>query len=222
MRYPTGQKEQTRQRILDAAAVVFRRLGYRAGSVDKVMAEAGLTAGGFYAHFPSKEALFAETLAHAMRQTRTLQGPAADQPGGPDWARSAIETYLCMSHRRRTEDGCPLPALLAEVGRADESARVAFEGVLGDVAGKLAAHLPPGRGADDRALALIGLLVGGMTLARAVADDALAERILAACRTFADVGLGLPAAPTNPTPRKQTRRGGTSSPRRKDQGGSPS
>ena len=65
MRYPPGHKDETRRKILEAAATVFRRQGYHAGGVDQVMREAGLTAGGFYAHFPSKEALFAETLPHA-------------------------------------------------------------------------------------------------------------------------------------------------------------
>ena len=68
MRYPAGHKEQTRAKILRAAAKVFRREGYHAASVDKVMEEAGLTAGGFYAHFGSKEALLAETLAPAAAE----------------------------------------------------------------------------------------------------------------------------------------------------------
>ena len=76
MRYPAGHKEQTRAKILQAAGKVFRREGYHAAGVDKVMEEAGLTAGGFYAHFASKEALLAETLAPAAAEAgcRTRRG----------------------------------------------------------------------------------------------------------------------------------------------------
>src|SRR5688500_18168079 len=118
MRYPPGHKEKTRERILDAAATVFRRLGYQWAGVDAVMKEAGLTAGGFYAHFPSKEALFAQTLPYAMGQTRTLVGPDFDQLAGSEWVRAVAERYLSPAHRRLVDKGCPLPALLPEVARA--------------------------------------------------------------------------------------------------------
>jgi TetR/AcrR family transcriptional repressor of nem operon len=204
MRYPPDQKEKTRQRILDAAAAVFRRLGYRGAGVDAVMREAGLTAGGFYAQFPSKEALFAETLPHAMGQTRTLIGPDFDELAGQEWVRAVAARYLSPAHRRLVDRGCPLPALLPEVARAAEPSKQAFEAVLRQVASNIAAHVPPtaGGSTSDQALALLALLVGGMTLARAVADESLSDRILAACRKFAEAGVG----GKQPSPRSRRKR----------------
>src|SRR3954451_11867857 len=100
MRYPADQKQKTRQRILEAAAVVFRREGLQAGSVDKVMGEAGLTAGGFYAHFASKEALFTEMLVGAMRQARVLSGKEDEDASGVVRIRAIVARYLSPAHRR--------------------------------------------------------------------------------------------------------------------------
>jgi TetR/AcrR family transcriptional repressor of nem operon len=187
MRHPRDHKEQTRRRILDAAASVFRKRGYQAAGVDAVMHEAGLTAGAFYAHFDSKEALFAQTLPHALRHTRLFNGPGLDHLSGADWLRAVAAIYLSPAHRRTVEQGCPLPALLPEVARASGEAKQAVEEALLEVAGKIAARLPHREGGPaDGALAVLALLVGGMTLARAVADESLGDRILAACRDLAD------------------------------------
>ncbi|MDR3635453.1 MAG: TetR/AcrR family transcriptional regulator [Isosphaeraceae bacterium] len=192
MRYPADHKQKTRQRILDAAAVVFRREGLQAGSVDKVMGEAGLTAGGFYTHFTSKEALFAEMLTEALRQGRVIFGKEDEGLTGSERIRAIVGKYLSPAHRRMIDRGCPMPPLLPELPRAGEPARRAFEEALGAIVAALEPHLEEDGGAtrSDRALALVALLVGGMTLSRAVADDALANRILAACRDQIDASLG--------------------------------
>lgn len=207
MRYPPDQKQKTRERILDAAAVVFRRLGYAGAGVDAVMREAGLTAGGFYSYFPSKEALFAETLAHAMGQTRTLVGPDFDELSGLEWLRAVAARYLSPAHRRLVDQGCPLPALLPEVARASGGSRGAFEAVLRQVVSGVEARLPPPAegSSGEQALAVLAVLVGGMTLARAVADEALADRILASCRAFVEAGIGAKRQPTR-KPRTKARR----------------
>lgn len=215
MRYPPGQKQKTRERILDAAATVFRRLGYEGAGVDAVMQEAGLTAGGFYSHFPSKEALFAETLPHVLAQTHTLIGPDFDELNGPEWVRAVAERYLSPAHRRRVDKGCPLPALLSEVARASQESKLAFEAVLRQVVSNAEAYLPNRRSnsTQDQALAFLALLVGGMTLARAVDDEPLADRILAACRGFVEAGIGA-TTESSPTSNKRQSRRRTSSPRR--------
>lgn len=199
MRYPPGRKDETRRRILAAAAAVFRRDGLQAGSVDKVMAEAGLTPGGFYAHFASKEALFAEALASALRQARLLRGEGLEgEPSGPDAVRAVAAKYLSPAHRRAVEAGCPMPPLLSELARAGEPARRAFQAELEDLAAALETLLSEGGdGAatpPDRPLALLALLVGGLTLSRAVADEAVADRVLDACRALVDSGLPAPPA----------------------------
>ncbi len=182
MRFPTDQKAKTRERILDAAATVFRRQGFAGGGVDAVMKEAGLTAGAFYAHFLSKDALFAETIVHALRKSALYTGPHLDGLSGAEWVAAVVGRYLSPKHRERPESGCPLPPLLSEVARGPESAKAGFEGELRAAAELIARHLPD---SGDGALAILALMVGGMVLARGVADRELSDRILAACRLAA-------------------------------------
>jgi TetR/AcrR family transcriptional regulator, transcriptional repressor for nem operon len=179
MRFPKDQKLKTRERILDAAATVFRRQGFNGGGVDAVMREAGLTAGAFYAHFPSKDALFAETIVHALRKSTIYTGQHLDGLSGAEWVAAAVGRYLSAQHRERAESGCPLPPLLSEVARGPAEAKAGFESELKAAAELISGHLPnPG----DNAFAVLALMVGGMVLARGVADQALSDRILAACR----------------------------------------
>ena len=189
MRYPPGRKEETRCRILDAAGRVFRRQGFGAG-VDAVMAEAGLTPGGFYAHFESKEALFVEVLIGSLRAARLLRGEGIEATAGPDLVRTVVAEYLSPGHRRAVERGCVMPPLLAELPRRGDEARREFQDLLGEFAAALGRHLPGDQAEpEDEALALVALMVGGMTLSRAVADESLADRVLAACRGLAEAAL---------------------------------
>lgn len=191
MRYPADQREKTRQRILDAAATVFRRMGYQAASVDIVMAEAGLTAGGFYSHFSSKEELFLESFLRTLREARTLTGQSVEQLEGADRINAIVARYLSSAHRGMIDSGCPLPPLLADLPRQKESVRRGFDEIVAEIITSLEPHLqnttvtPPA----DHALAILSLMVGGMSLSRAIADPALAERVLAACRSLASASL---------------------------------
>ena len=190
MRYGPDHKRETRQRILDAAAVVFRREGFGAGSVDHVMAEAGLTAGGFYAHFASKEELFAEAFLQMLNSSRTLGAEAETSPG-LDQVRAMANRYLSPAHRRLVERGCPMPPLLAELPRQNEATRRAFQGAIEALVTSMQAHFAAGKSAAGPShqdmpdpLALLALLVGGISLARGVADAEFGDRILAACRQW--------------------------------------
>jgi TetR/AcrR family transcriptional regulator, transcriptional repressor for nem operon len=191
MRYPADRKQATRRQILDAALVVFRREGYEGAGVDAVMTEAGLTAGGFYAHFKSKKALFAEAFVDALKNARLIRGLENEDVEGPERIRRIVGKYLSPAHRRFVTKGCPMPPLLGELARQAEPVRREFEGVLQEVAGTLAAHLPGGDAAEreDRALAILATLIGGLSLSRGVADAALGDRILAACRTMIEASL---------------------------------
>lgn len=185
MRYPADHKVKTRARILEAAGRLFRRRGYHASGVDAVMNEAGLTPGGFYAHFGSKEALLADALEHAAGATAAGIDATLGGLSGRDWAEGFIAYYLSDSHRAAVEEGCPLAALASEVARAGEPVRRTFESLLLRLAGRLAdGGLDPGR-----ALAVIALCVGGLGLARSVHDDELAGSILQASRDLAGVAL---------------------------------
>ena len=202
MRYAAGHREQTRAKILRAAGKVFRRQGYHAAGVDKVMEEAGLTAGGFYAHFASKEALLAETLAPAAA------GALRDEPiehfTGRAGPRRSSKRCLSPAHLIKTEDGCPLPPLVSEVARAGGSVKASFEAIVRGLATRL--HCQAGGDvSEDRALAVLALCVGGLGVARSVQDEALAERILVACRVLAKLGLFADASVQTPArpPRKR-------------------
>jgi TetR/AcrR family transcriptional repressor of nem operon len=207
MRYPAGHKAETRAKILRAAAKVFRRDGYHSAGVDKVMEEAGLTAGGFYAHFGSKEALLAETLAPAAAGAGVPLEKDLAGTVGHARLKVFVESYLSRSHLQRTEDGCPLPSLVSEVARTGAPVKASFEAVVREMAAQLQSHAGEGL-TEDRALAILALCVGALGVARSVQDEALGERILAACRDLAtaglvaDPGVKAPATPTRKRKRK--------------------
>jgi TetR/AcrR family transcriptional repressor of nem operon len=187
MRYAPGHKAKTRARILGAAAKVFRRQGYHASGVDEVMDEAGLTAGGFYAHFDSKQALLAEALTHAAAELGAEGSTKLEGRSGRDWTDAFLARYLSASHCRNAEDGCPLVALISEVAHAGAAVKSKFETIVRSVSEQLAANARPAgsEATSERALAALALCIGGLGLARSVRDEGFAEQILEACRNQA-------------------------------------
>jgi TetR/AcrR family transcriptional repressor of nem operon len=184
MRYSPDRKEKTRARILEAAGKVFRRQGFHASGVDRVMEEAGLTAGGFYAHFDSKQALMAEALTCAAAEATVRIESGLEELSGKDWLEAFLSRYLSPHHVRVLGDGCPLVALISEAGRADDTVKKSFEEAVLAFASHLTSHTTPGDTvlAGDRALAALALCVGGLGLARSVQDEGLSGRILDACK----------------------------------------
>lgn len=186
MRYPKEQKAETRGRILTAAARLFRESGYDGAGVDAIMNEAGLTAGGFYSHFSSKEALFAEAMAtaldpgHALRATKSSAHAATDPLG------ALIKGYLSRTHRDSVAEGCPLPALTSDVARKSDATRESYERqflrFLDEIEGLLPESPMPAR---ERALAIVAQCVGGLMLSRAVKNEKLSDQILKSCRLAA-------------------------------------
>jgi TetR/AcrR family transcriptional repressor of nem operon len=189
MRYAKEHKAETRQKILKAAARLFREFGYDGVGVDAIMTEAGLTAGGFYAHFPSKRALFDEALATALATGKAAETATAMKSAESDEVgrlRLMIKNYLSRQHRDQVADGCPLPALTPDAARGGEASRENYERQLLQYVKRLEALLPEGAAARrDTALALMAQCVGGLMLARAVKDERLSDRILKACRQAA-------------------------------------
>ncbi len=183
----SDQKERTRGRILSAAARRFREKGYRASGVDELMKAAGLTAGGFYAHFPTKRALLAETLGLSLDQVRTQLLAGLDDLRGASFLRAVVGRYLSRTHRDDPAGGCALPALAAEIAREGPRPRKALQQYLQRLAAELAPRTPPAPGLapEDRVLATVALLAGALALARAVHDRDLSDRILRAARRLA-------------------------------------
>lgn len=179
-------KAATRAAILDLAAERLRTEGLAGNGVQRLMRDLGLTHGGFYAHFPSKEALEVAALEAAMAE-RTQRLDA--QPQGLTRAerrKLRARSYLSRTHRDHPETGCPLAALLSEAPRAAPAVRESFQAML-------AAVVTGGDNPQDAApppseeLALLALAAGGLALARAVPDAGLSDAILAACRDAAGV-----------------------------------
>jgi TetR/AcrR family transcriptional repressor of nem operon len=171
----TLKKRRTHDRIIASAGRIARKNGLAAASVSRVMHGAGLTIGGFYAHFRSKRAMDAEVVQ------ATLGGSSTP------WS---IDRYLTAAHRDDAEHGCAFPAMLSEVARADEATRMAMARAIDARARELAkaAAAPRDPRARQDALATLALCVGGLTLARAMRGHKASDEVLAACRTWALTG----------------------------------
>lgn len=180
------QKQRTRQDILASATRLLRARGIGGASVAEVMKGAGLTVGGFYAHFESKEALVGASLRQAMRQMWSTVLAAAGELRGPEAVAFVARRYLSRAHRDHPAEGCPLPAVVAEVAQAGEPVRAALADELRDYADALGERCGgEPRERERRALALIALMYGGLSLARALRGTSLSDDILKACREFA-------------------------------------
>lgn len=183
MRYKAGHKERTGARIVDEAARLFRRHGYDGVGIEQIMAAARLTRGGFYAHFRSKEDLFAAVMEREpdfVRRLRARRGATRETLG-----RQALEVvagYLALENRERVGRGCPMASLSADVARGGRAWRKAYRAQLEALATELARGLEGADARDPRVLTSIALCVGGLIVARAVDDDGLAADLLEACR----------------------------------------
>jgi len=180
-RTPNSRKAETHERIVDAAARAIRRHGYAGVGVADVMKEAGLTHGGFYAHFDSREALLVEALERADRRSLAVARGAKLRAGkGVSEFRSLVETYLADDHLASLETGCPVAALGCDMPRQSKSVREASAVSVQRLIAFVRSTLP----AAPRATASVvaGTLVGSLQLARALGGNAEGRAVLAAAR----------------------------------------
>ena len=181
-RHDLSRKEATHERIVEAAARAIRRSGYSGPGVADIMKDAGLTHGGFYAHFESREAMLAEAADRAGAESvATLERVAADAP--PEKAlQTLIRGYLSREHLERPESGCPMAALGSEMPRQAPEVRRAATRRIKEAIDLVARQLPEwGRpGAHEQALATLSTMVGAMVLARAVDDPKLSDEFRSA------------------------------------------
>ena len=178
MRYGKDQKQATRQRILQAAGRRFKQDGIDGAGVATLMSDAGLTNGAFYAHFASKEDLVANVLADQLRtQRHRFDAQPSDRAG----LEAIIRDYLSPQHRDHCADGCPSAALLDEIARRPAATKQVFADELLDTADDIAARLHPTDpdGARTHALALFGMMIGTLQLARALPDRNESDQLLA-------------------------------------------
>lgn len=189
MPYTPAHKQRTRGRILREAARAFRERGLGGVAIPAVMSRAGLTHGGFYAHFASKDDLVAAACDEGFSEAglELVDRVAESAPG--DELRQIIRAYLSRAHRDDPSTGCMLPSLTPEVGRASAEVRAGFTAAVLAYARKLAGYLPAhaGQTPEEReaaALALLAGMAGALQLARAVDDRTLSDRILLDARTL--------------------------------------
>jgi AcrR family transcriptional regulator len=179
--YRPEHKAQTRARIVENARILFNRHGYDGVTIDMVMDAASLTRGGFYHHFPGKQALFAEAVSSFLMgrgaRWREEAGVDATAPMVED-AANMLRSYLSAEHLGDLDGQCPMIALPSDVGRSDAEVQVGYVRLLTAMVGLYERALPRGEG-DRRAtaLALAALSVGGMVLARTIRDQALAAEV---------------------------------------------
>lgn len=167
---------ETRRRIIGTAAREFRRNGIHATGLADVMAAAGLTHGGFYRHFESKDQLVAEACSAGM-ESSVETAEAAARRGGFE---AIVDKYLALAHRDDRCDGCPLPGLGSELARADDETRAAVSAgflKLAEVLAKQIRRRKPEVAKSD-ALFALSAMVGAVTLSRIVADPDLSAAIL--------------------------------------------
>lgn len=204
MPYSAAHKERVRRRIVAAARALFNRHGYAAVGIEAVMAAAGLTRGGFYRHFASKQALYLEAMTEILRDH-----PARDWPDIPfdlspeRAARAIVSAYLSERHCAERDRACPLVTQAETAARGDAQVKATYAAVLEAMTTGLASSLATDDSAraQGKALALAALCVGGLTLARAAPDPSRAASILAVVRRAADDWLPRQAEAKSPPER---------------------
>src|SRR4051812_1417324 len=184
MRYSKDHKQETHARIVKKASVRLREKGAHGIGVADLMKEAGLTHGGFYAHFDSREALVIEAFSHAMdRSTERWRKLAEATP--PDQRLAGIvNAYLTATHRDDPGHGCAIPTLGAEIARESPKTRKAFAARLEQMIDMLAAQIPdlPPKAARKQAIASLATMMGTLVLARIAGSGEFSDEILDAGR----------------------------------------
>jgi TetR/AcrR family transcriptional repressor of nem operon len=180
------QKERSHESILQSAARLVRKKGISGAGVAEVMKGAALTVGGFYAHFSSKDELVDETLRRTSAGLRERLFARLDEKPEADRAEVILKRYLSADHRDGGPPGCPMPAVVSEVGTTAPQHRTMVAGEVQALLDGLAQRLPADGIVPRRLLAigLIALMYGGLSLARAVKGTDLSDEVLRACRAL--------------------------------------
>ncbi len=189
MPYSAEHKQQTRAKIVESARILFNRHGFRDVTIDMVMENAGLTRGGFYNHFKTKEEL------HHMAVSSFLHGRGAEwrenagvDPSlpGRDMVRQMILGYLSSDHLGDVDGQCPMIALPSDIARSNPQVQASYLELLEAMVGLFERGLDKkGRQSRQQALSLAALCVGGMVIAKSLPDSELAEEVRDAAQSFA-------------------------------------
>jgi TetR/AcrR family transcriptional regulator, transcriptional repressor for nem operon len=184
MRYSSDHKSETRSKIIDSASTALKKNGIEGTSIVQIMQGAGLTHGGFYAHFKSRDDLVCAVVTREMDLMieRVARSMGAPRTGGG--LEALVAFYLSDRHVDDPKNGCPLPTMGADIARASRTVRSRFSKQLGELIDLVARQYPDmsPAAAERRAIATIATMVGAITIARANTVNDLSDRILDAAR----------------------------------------
>ncbi len=186
MRYQPEHKAEIHQKIVKDAARRVRTEGLAGAAVSAVMRDTGLTHGGFYKHFPSKDELLIEALAQAFREIADhLAQAAQDSEPGAGW-RAIVKTYLTSEHADHAEWECPLAALGSELARADPAMKARIFGELAKYRSRMLPFMPGRRTADKERtfFAIFSTMIGAVELARVMPEPAMRAKVIESARDF--------------------------------------
>ena len=196
MRYGEDHKAETRDRVVKAAANAMRRLGPDRVSVAEIMSEVGLTHGGFYAHFKSKDALVGAAVEAAFAQSRWRLSKLALNDDPQILLAGLVDFYVSADHRDHPERGCPIALLSSDIPRQGQPAREAYDAGVHGLIEVIATRLEGGEERLGLAGSLLAEMAGAVALARAVSDPELSDRLLAESRNRIKARMGLtPSSP---------------------------
>ena len=184
MRYSKEHKQETHTRIVKKASVRLREKGAHGVGVADLMKEAGLTHGGFYAHFDSREALVIEAFAYAMDRSTERWRKLAEATPPEKRMATIVNSYLTPLHRDDPGHGCAVPTLGAEIARESPKTRKAFAAKLEQMVDMLAEQIPdvPRKAARKQAMATIATMMGTLVLARVAGNGEFSDEVLGAGR----------------------------------------
>lgn len=193
MTHTPTKKQQTHQRILDAAGQSFRSNGYAGIGVDGIAKAAGATSGAFYAHFGSKDGAFLKALEAGLDEVITAI-PTFQREYGADWVKAFVDYYLGKAHRDDMTRGCAMTTLTPEVARAGSEPQSIYEKKMAEIANLIANGLADGNrdARIARARALLGILIGGLNMTRAMNSDRARDAAATAIKSAA-IGVAGPA-----------------------------
>ncbi|MES2220779.1 MAG: TetR/AcrR family transcriptional regulator [Acidobacteriota bacterium] len=186
MRYQPEHKAETHQKIVKDASRRVRAEGMTGAAVSAVMRDAGLTHGGFYKHFESKDMLLLESLHQGFREMGDTLLAVAEKSNPKSAWKAVVERYLSPEHCEHAEYGCPLAALAPELARVDTAMRDAVVGELVQYKSRMVALMPGRRTADKECafFAIFSTMIGAIAIARILPNRAARAKVLVSARDF--------------------------------------
>lgn len=178
-------KQQSRERILQSAYRLFSQHGFEQVSIDQIMQDAEMTRGGFYAHFSSKEALYKQAMITAAKQSRLVQ-EKPEEVADEDWIMRLLNAYLSEQHIKGEDVSCPLAFLTTDIAIRKDEVQATYTEIYKRMNKKILSYTDSYSACnDEKMLAVTAMMIGGVSIGRALNDEVLSKRLLDACKMAA-------------------------------------